>query len=106
MPSSFLNMRGHENESLPQNRLTQAALKDFQATMKAAKAKEAASLPKQPGLPQGRAVPDLERGEAEGATEQQALLQVGSALVPVDETRASEYQRCPRILLSRPLNMS
>lgn len=60
----------------------QAALKDFQATMKAAKAKEAASLPKQPGLPQGRAVPDLERGEAEGATEQQALLQVGSAPVP------------------------
>ena len=76
----------------------QAALKDFQATMKAAKAKEAASLPKQPGLPQGRAVPDLERGEAEGATEQQALLQVGSAQGLVNETGASEYWRCPRDL--------
>ena len=82
-------MRGHlievclyHHDQWDACRSMQAALKDFQATMKAAKAKEAASLPKQPGLPQGRAVPDLERGEAEGATEQQALLQVGSAPVP------------------------
>lgn len=54
----------------------QAALKDFQAVMKSAKAKEAASLPKQPTPAQGRAAPDLERGDGEGAAEQQALLQV------------------------------
>ena len=45
--------------------------------MKAAKAKEAASLPKQPAPAQGRVVPDLEKGEGQGAAEQQALLQVG-----------------------------
>ena len=45
--------------------------------MKAAKAKEAASLPKQPAPAHGRAVPDLEKGEGQGAAEQQALLQVG-----------------------------
>jgi hypothetical protein len=55
----------------------QAALKDFQSVMKTAKAKEAASLPKQPAPAQGRAVPDLEKGEGQGAAEQQALLQVG-----------------------------
>ena len=46
--------------------------------MKAAKAKEAASLPKQPLAAQSRAVPDLEKGEGEGTAEQQALLQVRS----------------------------
>ncbi len=56
----------------------QAALKDFQAVMKAAKAKEAASLPKQPVPAQSRAMPDLEKGEGEGTAEQQALLQVHS----------------------------
>ena len=75
----------------------QAALKDFQATMKAAKAKEAASLPKQPGLPQGHAVPDLERGEAEGATEQQALLQVGCAQGLAHRRKPLEGARCRRI---------
>ena len=46
--------------------------------MKAAKAKEAASLPKQPQPAQSRATPDLEKGEGAGAAEQQALLQVPS----------------------------
>ena len=46
--------------------------------MKAAKAKEAASLPKQPQPAQSRSMPDLEKGEGAGAAEQQALLQVPS----------------------------
>jgi len=48
--------------------------------MKAAKAKEAASLPKQPQPAQSRSMPDLEKGEGAGAAEQQALLQVPSLL--------------------------
>ena len=49
--------------------------------MKAAKAKEAASLPKQPVPAQSRAMPDLEKGEGEGTVEQQALLQVLSLII-------------------------
>ena len=56
----------------------QAVLKDFQATMKAAKAKEAASLPVRPEPPKTAAPPpeDPEAGGAPDALERAALLQV------------------------------
>ena len=49
--------------------------------MKAAKAKEAASLPKQPVPAQSRVMSDLEKGEGEGTAEQQALLQVPGLII-------------------------
>lgn len=54
----------------------QATLKDFQATMKAAKAKEAASLPKQPEPSRVQLPPAGSQATSEDAAEQTGLLQV------------------------------
>lgn len=61
----------------------QATLKDFQATMKAAKAKEAASLPRRPEPARGALPPDLEQGGAPQEAERAALLQASSMFLQI-----------------------
>ena len=56
----------------------QATLKDFQATMKAAKAKEAASLPRRPEPSRQFTPQDLEQGGVPQEAERTALLQASS----------------------------